>query len=95
MSETTKPEDWKRWKSFADLIEATTQDLRGADIPSQLSSALDGRLGAWREVDAEFAAVLEQVKGQAWSMDTTHLRAVREKLIAHLEANLAEVKARL
>lgn len=95
MTETTRPEDWRRWKAFADLIEATVHDLQGVTMPAQFVSAVDARLGAWRDADAEFASLLEQVKGQAWSMDQTHLGAIRGKLVAHLQVNLAEVKARL
>ena len=92
------PRDSKEWtalKSFSELIVATIRDLDAASMPAQLAAAVDARIGAWDEADPEFAAVLKQIKGQAWSMDTMHLRAIRERIVAHLTTNLEDVKGRL
>lgn len=94
----TPPRDSKEWaalKAFSELIETTIRDLDAASMPAQLAGTVDARIGAWEEADPEFAAVLKQIKGQAWSMDAVHLRAVREKIVSHLKANLGDVKARL
>jgi hypothetical protein len=87
--------EWKALKAFSELIEATIRDLNSASMPAQLAAAVDARLGAWEAADAEFAAVLKQIKGQVWSMETAHLRAIRERIVGHLETNLADVKGRL
>jgi hypothetical protein len=82
-------------QAFADLIEATARDLRAAVMPAQMVQAIDGRLAAWDRADPEFAAVLRQIKGQAWAMEPPHLRAVRDKIALHLDQNLTEVKRQL
>ncbi len=91
MSVPRDSKEWKGLKAFSELIEATIRDLNEASMPAQLVSAVDGRLGAWQEADPDFAAVLIQIKGQAWSMDAMHLRAIRERIVGHLEASLVEV----
>ena len=82
-------------QAFADLITQTTAALRNVGTPGQLAAALDGVLAPWEAVDKDFAAVLKDLKGQAWSMKPDHLRAIREKLVQHLEANLGPVKQQL
>ena len=97
-SGSSPPRDSKEWaslKAFSELIETTIRDLNAASMPAQLAGAVDARIGAWNEADPEFAAVLAQIKGQAWSMDAMHLRAVRERIVAHLTTNLSDVKGRL
>ncbi len=87
--------EWKALKAFSELIEATIRDLDAASMPAQLAGAIDARFGAWQAADPEFAAVLTEIKGQAWSMDAMHLRAIRERIVAHLKTNLADVQGRL
>lgn len=82
-------------QAFVDLISKTIQSLKAVGAPSQLAAAVDEVVGGWEKADRDFAAVLRDLKGQAWSMKQDHLRAVREKLVQHLEANLAPVKQQL
>jgi|GEM_PF-6044883 len=82
-------------QAFADLIAATARDLRAAGMPSQMVQAIDGRLSAWEKADPDFAAVLREIKGQAWSLEHAHFVAVRDKIAAHLDQNLAEVLRQL
>jgi hypothetical protein len=82
-------------QAFANLIEATARDLRAAVMPAQMVQAIEGRLAAWEKADPDFAAVLRQVKGQAWSMESAHLRAVRDKIALHLDQNLSDVNRAL
>lgn len=82
-------------KAFADLITATARDLRAATMPSQMVQAIDGRLSAWEKADPDFASVLREIKGQAWSLEQAHFVAVRDKIAGHLDQNLAEVLRQL
>lgn len=82
-------------QAFVDLIAKTVSGLKAVGAPSQLASAVDAVLPGWEKTDGDFAAVLRDLKGQAWSMQQDHLRAVREKLVQHLEANLGPVKQQL
>lgn len=85
----------KQLQGFADLIAKTRDGLRAVGAPSQLSGAVDDVIADWERIDADFASVLRDLKGQAWSMQADHLRAVREKLVQHLDANLGHVNAQL
>lgn len=85
----------KQLQAFADLIARTAKGLRGVAVPAQLGATIDEVLADWERTDREFAAVLKELKGQGWSMQSEHLRAVREKLVQHLDANLVEVKKRI
>ena len=92
MAELKSTADYNKMKEFADLIEETIKSLKGVFMPAQLSAALEERLAAWEKADKDFAAVLKELKGQAWSLQADHLRAVRDKLVIHLEKNLKDVK---
>lgn len=96
---TTTPVDpavaRRQLQAFVDLITKTVQGLKAVSAPSQLAAAVDEVIGGWEQADRDFAAVLRDLKGQAWAMKQDHLRAVREKLVQHLEANLGPVKQQL
>jgi hypothetical protein len=94
-AEPRQPTEREQQRAFADLIDATARDLRAATMPSQMVQAIDGRLAAWEKADPDFAAVLRQVKGQAWSLEPPHLAAVRDKIALHLDQNLADVQKSL
>jgi hypothetical protein len=94
-AEPRQPTEREQKRAFADLIDATARDLRAATMPSQMVQAIDGRLAAWEKADPEFAALLRQVKGQAWSLEPLHLAAVRDKIALHLDQNLADVRKSL
>jgi hypothetical protein len=89
------PSEREQRQAFANLIEATARDLRAAGMAAQLVQAIEGRLAAWDKADPDFAAVLRQVKGQAWALEPAHLRAVRDKIALHLDQNLSEVRTKL
>ena len=85
----------KALEAFADLITQTAEGLRNVSVPAQLGSLVDRVLGDWEAADRDFASVLRDLKGQAWAMQPDHLRAIREKVAQHLDANLAQVRKRI
>jgi len=85
-------EEYKRVKGFRDLVESTISALGAAGTPHALVRAIDGILPQWEQADKEFASVLKEVKGQAFSMELPHLRAVTQKLREHLEVNLSRIE---
>ncbi len=78
----------QKLKKFRDLVSGTIDDLRQATTPSALAQAIDRHLPAWEAADGDFAAVLRDLRGQAYAMGPQHLRAVAAKLSEHLKVNL-------
>ena len=85
-------ESYKKVKAFRDLIADTLKALEQAQTPVGLVSAIDSKLKDWEAEDNDFATVLRDLKGQAYSMSMPHIRAVTNKLCEHLRINLARIE---
>ena len=81
-------QEHQKVKEFRDLVSGTIGDLRLATTPSALARAIDQHLPGWETADPDFAAVLRDLRGQAYAMGPQHLRAVSAKLCEHLQVNL-------
>ena len=91
----TGAEARKALEVFEELITRTAAGLRNVTVPAQLGGLVDEVVADWEAADKDFAAILRDLKGQAWQMQAEHLRAIREKVAQHLDANLAQVRKRI
>jgi hypothetical protein len=88
-------EAYAKAKAFRDLVAGTMEDLKAAATQSSLAAAIDARLAAWDAADADFAEVLRDLRGQAYSIGLPHLREIKKTLAAHLKTNLDRIDAEL
>ncbi|MBM4394670.1 MAG: hypothetical protein FJ087_03145 [Deltaproteobacteria bacterium] len=85
-------EEFKKLSEFRDLISATIAALQGAATATALVRAIDDRIAGWEKADPDFASVLREVKGQAYSLQPQHLKAVANKVCEHLRVNLDRIE---
>ncbi len=88
-------EEYEQLKAFRDLISDTIEGLRHAAGQGALAAAADLAAERWTPFDDDFARVLRDIRAQAWSMPLAQIRPVVEAVVAHLEAQLAEIDAQL
>lgn len=88
-------DDYKRLKDFETLIVDTIAALERPTAAASFGAALEPLIARWESSDRDFAALLREVKGQAWQMEAAHLRAVAEKFRGHLDVNLQNVRRQL
>jgi len=80
-------------KAFRELVSGTLAELKQAQTPASLASVIDNRVAAWETADPDFATVLRDLKGAAYSMTLPHVRAVAFRLCEHLQVNLDRIDA--
>ena len=77
-------QDREKQLAFDGLLRRTVDGLENVGTPGGLAALIDEVVPEWERFDKDFAALLNNIKGQAWSMSAEHVRAVRDKIRGHL-----------
>ena len=89
------PEEYKTLSSFRDLIAQTVSEIGAAQSQATLGQAMSSLAPRWREVDEEFAELMEGVGAKVWQMSFAQVRPTVTAMVQHLETQLRELNAQL